>query len=388
MTLSSASGPSGGGNPIVATATATAAIPAPFPLTGTPAVQFQYSGAGATTCGPKTREDKQIAASGTATTAGVLTVDPANVQQIGTTKLAFKVPSGPYPAQVDGEDNTVNAKGLVLGESQTTSKWFVCVYDSASTTNSTLLAATAYTLNVRPKIARILPMSSPASGGQTITVAGVGFGTGTTASLGGTPMTGIKLAANGTSFTAVAPAHAPAGDLALTVNTPGGPVSSTDPDNNGEAQDSDDGTPDAPLTFVYSNGITVTPNNAPAGSKVSVDVKGVGFSALSFNKPGAGSPTDGKAHVFLVRDAYDPATNRGVQECKNVLVISNVELVCSLDLAADRLKPDDSSPVSGTPVAEGTYTVTVVATGDASAQASAVAATIVSTGSTFIVAPY
>jgi hypothetical protein len=92
--------------------------------------------------------------------------------------------------------------------------------------------------------------------------------------------------------------------------------------------------------------------------------------------------------VFLVRDAYDAATNRGVQECKNVLVISNVELVCSLDLAADRLKPTDSSPVTGQPVTEGTYTLTVVATGDDTAQAADVAATIVSTGSTFIVAPY
>jgi hypothetical protein len=388
MTLSSTSGPSGGGNPLIATATATAAIPAPFPLTGAAVVQFQYSGTGSTSCGTKYKEDKQIASAGTATTAGVLTVNPADVQQVSTTKLAFKVPSGPYPAQVNGQDSTLNVKGLALGEAQTTAKWFVCVYDSASTSASTLMAASTYTLNVRPKIARILPMSSPAGGGQTVTVAGTGFGTGTTATLGGTPMTGIKLAGNGTSFTAVAPAHAPASDLALVVNTPGGPVSSIDPDNNSEPQDQDDDTADAPLTFLYSNGITVTPANAPAGSKVSVDVKGVGFSALSFNKGGAGSPTDSKAHVFLVRDAYDPATNRGVQECLNVLVISNVELVCSLDLSADSLKPTDSSTDTGKKVTEGTYTLTVVATGDDTAQAADVAATIVSTGSTFVVAPY
>lgn len=389
MTLSSTSGPSGGGNPIIATATATAAVPAPFPLTGMPTVQFQYSGTGSSACAAKAKDPTQIANTGATTTAGFLTVDPDDVQQISTTKLAFKVPSKPYPAKTfAGADSTINVTGLALREGQTTAKWFVCVYDSPSTTSSTLLATATYTLNVRPKIARILPMSSPAGGGQTITVAGVGFGTGTTATLGGTPMTGIKLAANGSSFTAIAPAHAPADDLALVVNTPRGPVSSTDPDNNGEPEDDKEETADAPLTFVYSNGITVTPNNAPAGSKVSLDVKGVGFSALSFNKPGAGTPTDNKAHVFLVRDAYDPATNRGVQECTNVLVISNVELVCSLDLAADRLKPEDSSTVTGKPVTEGTYTLTVVATGETSANAAAVAATIVSTGSTFVVGPY
>ena len=47
-----------------------------------------------------------------------------------------------------------------------------------------------------------------------------------------------------------------------------------------------------------------------------------------------------------------------------------------------------SSAVTGKPVAEGTYTLTLVATGSAAAQPAEVAASIVSTGSTFIVAPY
>nr|WP_296066522.1 IPT/TIG domain-containing protein [uncultured Actinoplanes sp.] len=389
MTLSSVSGPSGGGNPITATAPASTAVPNPFPIGGAkPVVQFQYNGTGATSCGTAIKPVTQIANNGASTVAGALTVDPDNVQQISGTKIAFEVPSGPYPAKVDGKDSTINTTGLVLKDGQTTSKWNVCVYDGDSPT-ATLLATSTYTLNVRPKITKILPDSSPASGGQAITVVGVGFTTGSTATIGGSALTNVKVAANGTSLTATTPAHAPATGLPLVVSTAGGPVTSADPDNNGEPDDEDADTPgDVPLYFTYSNGITITPNNAPAGAKVSVDVKGVGFSALAFTKGTGGTPTDSKAHVFLVRDAYDAATNRGVQECKGVLVISNVELVCTLDLGADRLSPADSKPVTGQKVAEGTYTLTVVATGSAGAKPEEAAASIVSTGSTFIVAPY
>jgi hypothetical protein len=389
MTLSSVSGPSGGGNPITATAASSTTNPNPFPLGGDkPVVQFQYSGTGASSCGTAIKPVTQIANNGLNTVAGALTVDPDIVQQISGTKIAFEVPSGPYPAKVDGKDSTINTTGLVLKEGQTTSKWNVCVYDADSPT-ATLLATSTYTINIRPKITKMLPDSSPSSGGQAITVVGVGFTNGTTATVGGSALTNIKVAANGNSFTATTPAHAPATGLPLIVTTAGGPVTSADPDNNGEPDDGDDKTlGDVPLSFTYSNGITLTPNNAPAGTKVSVDVKGVGFSALTFNKGTGGTPTDSKAHVFLVRDAYDAATNRGVAECKGVLVISNLELVCTLDLAADRLSPADSTTVTGKKVTEGTYTLTVVATGSASAKPEEVAASIVSTGSTFIVAPY
>jgi hypothetical protein len=172
----------------------------------------------------------------------------------------------------------------------------------------------------------------------------------------------------------------------MVVNTAGGPVSSADPDNNGLPQDTDDTTPDAPLYFSFTNGIQVAPTAAAAGSKVNLDIKGTGFDSLTFNR--SGTPTDTNAHVFLVRDAYSAGSNRGVQECTNVRLVGSSELVCSLDLSADRLSPSDSSVVTGTPVSEGTYTVTVVANGSPNATDAQAAASIVSTGATFTVAPY
>ena len=185
-----------------------------------------------------------------------------------------------------------------MAGTQTTAKWNICVYDSDSTTTSTLLATAGYTPAVRPRISAIIPASSPASGGQSITVAGAGFSAAsnaTTATIGGAALTNIKVAPNGRSF------------------------------------------------------------------------------------------TDPSAHVFLVKDAYVAATNRGVQECRKVLVVNNTELICTLDLLGDRLTPEGGT-TSG-PVAEGTYTVTVVANGATDA-GDAANPTIVSSGSTFTVSQF
>ncbi|MGX6607161.1 IPT/TIG domain-containing protein [Micromonosporaceae bacterium Da 78-11] len=391
MTLSSASGPSGGGNPITATVLATAANPTPFPQGNTPTVQFQYIGTGASACSVTAKAVTAIAATGASTTAGAVTVNPETVKWISSTKIGFEVPSASYPAQVEGATSTVNASGVVLAGTQTTAKWSVCVYDSESTTTSTLLATATYTLAVRPQIAKILPASSPSSGGQTITVTGVGFSTATnstTAAVGGVALTNIKVSANGKSFTGVTAARPAGVNLSLVVSTPGGAVNSTDPDNNGLPEDDSPETTDAPITFAYSNGVVVTPNTAPAGAKVNLDVKGVGFQQLTFNKTDSAAATNATAHIFLVKDAYVPSSNRGVQECKKVLVISNVELMCTLDLTADRLDPATSDTVADTKVSEGAYMVTVVANGSTSATAEEASATIVSSGAAFIVSPY
>ncbi|WP_250033359.1 IPT/TIG domain-containing protein [Paractinoplanes maris] len=379
MTLSSANGPSGGGNSI--TATVTAANLNPFPAGTTPTVQFQFTGKGVTACAATAKADANIEATGAATTAGVLTVNPEDVKRVASNKIAFRVPSGPYPA-----DAEINTTGLVLAGTQTTAKWNVCVYDDPSTTTSTLLATAAYTLAVRPRIAKIIPASSPSSGGQLITVTGVGFGAAntTTASIGGATLTGIKVAINGNSFTAVTSSRSAAANLTLTVNTPGGTVISSDPDNNGLEQDAEADTADEPLFFTYRNAVAVTPDTAPAGSKVDVSLKGVGFQSLTFKESAA--PTDTTAHVFLVKDAYVPGSNRGVQECKKVMVVSNTELICTFDLLGTRLNPGDGTAADG-PVPEGTYTVTVVANGatDAGELASP---TALSSGATFTVGPF
>ncbi|MFI1994350.1 IPT/TIG domain-containing protein [Actinoplanes sp. NPDC020271] len=385
MTLSSATGPSGGGNTLIGTVAASAANPIPFAAGSTPTVQFQYNA-----CSAKARAVTQIAATTTTTTAGVLTVDPDNVKRMLGTQIAFEVPSKSYPAQVNGSTSTINTGGLVLAGTQTSAKWNICVYDTPSTESSSLLAQASYTVGIRPRITAIIPSSGAVLGGQTITVTGAGFSTAsnaTTASIGGAALTGIKVAANGNSFVAVTGARAAGTGLALTVNTPGGPVSSTDPDNNGLPEDGDDDTADTPITFTYSNGIQVSPQTAPTGTKVDLLIKGVGFQQLIFDRSAQATPTSASAHIFLVKDAYVAASNRGVQECKGVLVASNTAMVCTLDLVADRLDPATSSVATGNKVAEGTYSIVVVANGAADA-ADAAAPTIISSGSTFTVAPY
>jgi IPT/TIG domain len=385
MALSSVSGPSGGGNTITATVASSAAVPSPFAAGTQPMVQFQYSGAGSTQCTGAPRPVTQIAGAGTATTAGVLTVDPDDVQRVSGTRLAFTVPSASYPAQVDGQPSSINTTGLALAANQTSSKWLVCLYDPGNA----LIAAAPYTLAVRPRITSIIPASSPAFGGQTITVNGVGFNPAsgsTTASIGGLALKDVRVTTSGTSLTGTTVAHTPGNGMSLLVSTTGGSVSSADPDNNGLPEDSDVATPDTPLLFSYVNGISITPTAAQAGTKANIDIKGTSFDGLTFSRTAA--PTDPTAHVFLVRDAYSPSSNRGVQECKNVKLINSSELVCTLDLGADRLSPADSSVVTGTPVAEGTYTITVVSNGSPAATDDVAAASVVSTGATFTVAAF
>jgi hypothetical protein len=385
MTLSSVSGPSGGGNTLTGTVASSTANPSPLVNGTQPVVQLQYSGTGSTQCTPAPRTVTQIVGTGTVTTAGVLTVDPDDVQRFTGTRLSFTVPSSPYPEQVDSQPSSINTTGLALVGNQTSSKWFVCVYD----TGNVLIASAGYLLAARPKITSIIPASSPAFGGQTVTVNGVGFNpasAATTVSIGGVALKDTRVATSGTSLTGTTLPHAPGTGLSLVVATTGGPVSSADPDNNGLPQDADDSTPDAPILFSYANGISVTPTSAQTGTKANLDVKGTSFDGLTFSRTAA--PTDPTAHVFLVRDAYSAAGNRGVQECKNVKLVSASELVCSLDLGADRLNPADSSVVTGTPVSEGTYTVTVVANGSPSVTDDVAAASVVSTGATFTVAQF
>lgn len=379
MTLSSPTGPSGGGNTLIGTASSSA-----FPAGTNPVVQFQFSSSTNTACNTTAKAVTQIASSAGVTTAGVLTVDPATVRRINTTKLAFQVPSAPYPAtNSDGTPSTVNTTGLALSSTQTSARWNVCVYDTDNTATSNLLASASYTLAARPIISSILPASSPAGGGQTITVNGAGYsnlGNPITGSIGGVALSNIKVSSTGTSFTATTGPRAAATGLAVIINAPGGTVSSLDPDNNGLPQDSDPTTPDAPIPFSYLNAITVTPNTAPVGTVVNLDVTGAGFSGLTF---GSGGPTSAQAHVFLVRDAYNSSSNRGVAECVNAVAVSDTELACTLDLSADQLSPADSSTLSGTPITEGAYIVTVVA--DGAIGASDANPTIVSSGATFTV---
>ncbi|BCJ41849.1 hypothetical protein GCM10010168_75370 [Actinoplanes ianthinogenes] len=374
LVLSSTNGPSAGGNALTGTATPTTANPSPFPDGSTLAVQFQFYGTSNTSCygaaasqSAVPRATAAVTASGAVTTAGVQ--NATGVKRVSTTKIAFTVPTG-----------------LALVGSQATSKWNVCVYDTG--TNS-LLATTTYTINARPKITSITPTSSPSLGGQTITVNGEGFATAagaTTATIGGAALTNIKMNSSGTSFTAVTPQHAADTGLAVVVSTTGGTVTSLDPDNNNLPQDADNATNDAPIPFSYSNGISVTPNTSPNTAQVDVDVRGVGFQ--DFILPGALDDNDSEVARVLLLDApyAQGSTSTATAECTGVLIIDDTELICTLDLnGADGAT--DADPADN--IDEGTYTLTVVENAsDQEADMAVANPSIISSGSTFTVAPY
>jgi hypothetical protein len=386
LTLSSNTGPSGGGAMISGTVPGSTG---PFVPEIIPTIQFQYAESPGSSCSSTPQVSTQITAEGMTTTAGVVTVDPETIRRITFTRIAFEVPSTAYPAVDDyGNNSTVNTTGLVLLGEQISARWHVCVYGSDSVVAGELLASGEYTLVRKPVITSIIPASGASAGGQLITVLGAGFNPVSapiTATIGDMPLTDIKAAASGNSFTAITGPRAAADDLALVVNAPGGTVSSLDPDNNGEPEDGDNTTNDSPIPFRYSNGLNITPNTSALDTVVNIDVRGAGFTELEFSD--VGNPGDSLAHVFLVDGAYESATNRGVAECTGVMVVSDTELICTLDLTAFQLNPTDSSVMVNSPITEGAYFVTVVESGDVNAGPGA-NPTIMSSGSAFVVAPY
>ncbi|AEV87587.1 hypothetical protein ACWT_6575 [Actinoplanes sp. SE50] len=368
LTLSSNYGPGGIIKTLIGTVPSTV-TGVTFAAGVKPVVQFQYS-----TCSIHASAITQITSTnGTATTAGVQTVDPAKVTRISGSKIAFQIPTGSYPA-----GNNLNTSGVVLVNGQTAARWNICVYDTDSALTSTLLATAQYTLSLKPTIATILPATSPSAGGQTITVNGTGF-TGVapiTGSIGGVPLSNIRAATTGTSLTAVTGAHAAGPGMVVTINAPGGTVTSADPNGDGSTGDA--------IDFTYSNGITVSPHTASRGSVVTVDITGAGFSVPTF-EPSIGTPGSGNAHIFLVNGAYDSSSNRGVAECTGVTVVSDNELVCTLDLSINALDPQNSN-LTGAPVPDGAYIMTWVA--DGTQGSTGANPSIISSGSDFVVAPY
>ncbi|MDR7280395.1 beta strand repeat-containing protein [Catenuloplanes atrovinosus] len=287
-----------------------------------------------------------------------------NVIRISNTKAALTVPNTVVYTPADG----------------TTSAWNVCIY-TGNTASDTLVGTSVYRVGATLTVSSISPGSGPAQGGNTVTVQGSGFTAGLTASIGGAELEDIVVAANGTSFTGTTTPRAAGNNLALTVKT-------------------DAGTKSLSSAYDYSFGITVTPNTAPSNTTVTLDVLGAGFEDLApFGTGNAAS-----AHVYLVRGgsgtatAYNPLETTGgsgiktvgqIQECTSVLVISDLELLCTLDLTNSVTNTDPPTP-TGNPVPNGTYTVTVVSSGvvgDATAVAD-VTQSLITSGSTFTVSPY
>jgi hypothetical protein len=239
----------------------------------------------------------------------------------------------------------------------------------------------------------IVPATGPSTGGQLVTIyssasdfpASITAATPLTATLGGLPMTNITPLGQG-AFSAVTPARpASATQVLLTVTTAGGTVTSS-------------------AVYTYVNGISISPNTVATGQSVDVDVMGTNFNTLTFDGTAAGvssgngtaaGTNSATAHVYLVAGAYDQTgyaagVNKTVgqsTECVSPVVISDSELICTVNAA----KKVDSTTSVGTytyatsNLANGTYTVTVVNSGSATAPTFK---TVVSSGATFTVADF
>jgi hypothetical protein len=226
----------------------------------------------------------------------------ATARKVNSSKAAFTMPTGPVVAQ-----NSVSTD------------YKICLYSSTSTSAGKLLSSSTFTVANQPKVTAVLPSSGSALGGSAITVTGSDFPTtanAITATLGGLPLTSITPIDSGT-FTAVTPAHA-VGSVALTVTTAQGTYTLQD-------------------AFTYANSIKVSPNTAPSTvTAQDVDVQGTGFLDYTFD-----ATANQGAHVYLVDGVYNATTDAGglkangpVADCGNVLVISDNELICSLNLTA------------------------------------------------------
>lgn len=240
----------------------------------------------------------------------------------------------------------------------------LCVY---RVTSGVLLASAKFSVYPVPTITLVSPVNGPQTGGQTVTIEGTDFTSKSTVKWGTTSLTGVKIAKDGLSLTAVTPALTAGGPTGFTVTNEGGAVTST-------------------LTNRYTvvNAITVSPSTVTAGTSATLTIKGSGFtaavgigSATAFDASSGGVDSgNGTAvgtnsavgHVYLVRGAYNqllylPGANKGngqVTECINPSVVSDTEIVCTLDTSSSITATTGVYDYNGTDLAAGAYTVTVV----------------------------
>ncbi|WP_189170358.1 IPT/TIG domain-containing protein [Pilimelia anulata] len=327
MTLSAVSGPSQGGNTLTGT-TATSVF------NSSTAVEFQYVGTGtAAACSATYLAPAAVVVGGSppVQTAGVLAVPAANVRVLSGTKIAITVPSS-----------------VALAGGQVTAKYNVCAYAGTTTgvSGSPIVANAAYTIAAKPTIVSISPSTGPALGGKTVTISGTNFPTAAgalTANIGGTPLTGISVAANGNSFTAMLPAKTAGGPYALSITTAGGTVI-------------------RPSAFTYTNGIVAVPNTGPNTASTDVDIQGVGFANLDFTATSGSTPSSNKGHVYLVDGAYDPTDNSGnktlgpLTECTNVLIVSDNEVICTMNPQVSLTAAGAYASIAARTVADGATT--------------------------------
>ena len=367
-TLSATSGKSGGGNTITASV-GTAAFTA-----GNTFTEFQVAATATTKC---TAGWQSVAT--VTPTAGVVDSSASANQRILTgSKLVVTVPSG------------VALPTVTPPATPPTSMTFnLCVYSSKSapaTGASNVLAEAKYTIAAQPTISDglsgnplpVKPAAGPALGGNTVQINGTGFVGSTaqpvSATLGGVALKILSVNTAGTLITATVPPRAAANGVSLVVNTLGGSVTQA-------------------AAYDFTNGIIVSPNTTPTNTAATdLDIQGAGFSTMDWTTTTGSTPDDAHAHVYIVSGAYDATgtTSKAhpeTGECVNVLLISDTELVCTLNTA-------QAYDLSGSQVGNGAYTITVVNDGQYGVQSGGpnadanYTATIITSGSTFTVAPY
>ncbi|MFI5892553.1 IPT/TIG domain-containing protein [Actinoplanes sp. NPDC051513] len=339
LSLSSIYGPTAGGNTITATLSP-GSSPNPTAFTSSTNAQFVAMATTSTAC--------PAIYTAPGTNLG------ATVRYLSGTKVAVTVPTG-----------------VVLASGAASTNYKLCTYNGTTigTGGSALVGQTTYTVGTPPTIVSVSPSFGPSLGNTTITVTGTNFtSTNLTATLDNEPLGDVTYI-DSSHFSAKTPAHAPGGPYTVAVTTPGGMVNTL---GSGARAD----------LFTYSNGVVTAPNTAPMSTTpVDVDLQGVGFSVLDFTATTGAHPGQNKAHVYLVRGDYDPTltatatlkTNGPVDECTGVIVISDKELLCSLDLSAgvrqtrtvkDAVTNTDTSLVSATAsFAAGDVGKSVVGTG-------------------------
>ncbi|AEV87591.1 Hepatocyte growth factor receptor [Actinoplanes sp. SE50] len=259
-------------------------------------------------------------------TATNIPVDPVNsVRKLSNTRLATTAPA--FYGTANDASTAFGSAGSIT--------WNLCIYDGSGNGTSNLVVANPYKVTTIQTSTGVSPKAGPALGGSLITVTGTAFPTDPTlisATLGGVPLTDINPLST-TAFTARTPRHAPASNVALVVTTASGSHTL----NN---------------AYSYTSALVIAPNTAPNNRVVQLVVDGVGFQSASW-----GNTLVTGAHVFLVKGSYSSTdngnvvrSNAPVADCSNVLVLSDTELICKLDLTT-RLDATGAATLSAVPTA-------------------------------------
>lgn len=335
---------------------------------------------------------------------------PANASLGGTTGLE---PWAVVPTKITNSKLAVVVPvQVIVGGADVTTPWNVCVYASTATDAVLLAMPATYSVaavlsvastqfQVGDQISPTNTASGPSQGGSKITITGLtGIPTQTqldggatlSAALGGSPIT--ITSATTTSISGTTTNHAP-GAVDLSVTTAAGTQSTSN------------------QPYTYKNGISVVPNTAAEGTTPVLDITGAGFLSIPTAKWGAAIAASGetanatldKARVLLTDNAWTNRANftngTGITpfldansptaQCTGVLVISDVELICTMDLTKTLVTsgPNTDVNASGGAVAAGVYNVTIINTGTAlGLEEDLNNYSVVSSGSTFTVSPF